>query len=124
MVTRALPYSHAILIPLGNFAVLMARLNQRESNYQEKLHELHYKLEKNNITPNLRKKVIEYFEYTWRKNETFKSLSDFSSLSESLQKDLLFEMYRDFIIKCPIFIELDQAQIYSLVLKLQYALNY
>ena len=71
-------------IIFGNTAVLMAKINLRSLIYKEQLDELHLKLNELNITEDTQKRVIEYYEFTWKKSNIFRSINDFSNLSLSL----------------------------------------
>ncbi len=68
-------------IIFGNTAVLMAQLNSRNLIYKEQLDELNSKLLECNISTGLTNKVIEYYEFTWKKTNIFRSINDFSGLS-------------------------------------------
>jgi hypothetical protein len=62
----------------------MGQLNSRNLIYKEQLDELSSTLYKSNISEPLTNKAIEYYEFTWKKTNIFRSINDFSNLSESL----------------------------------------
>ena len=58
---------------------------------------------------------MDYYEYTWNKTKNSKPITEFGIISASLQNDILFEQYCDFIIQCPLFIQLEQIEICKLI---------
>ena len=98
---------------------IISKRNQKDSEYQNKREELENKLKVNNIPYNLRDKVMEYFNYTWKKNKIFRNLSDFSELSMPLQRDLAFYLNKNLITGVPLFYELEPIEILSIIHKLK-----
>ena len=106
-------------IIFGNTVVLMTKINQKNLIYKQQKDGLHSKLHELKTSQELQQKVIEYYEFTWKKNNIFRSINDFSNLSLSLQKDLIFELYSEFIIRCPLFVQLEQLETFKLIKKLE-----
>ena len=100
--------------------LLISKLNYAYSLYQTKLDELDTKLEKNNIPLTIREKIHEYYNFYWKKQKIFQNLSDFSKLSESLKREILFFTHKDIVINVPLFHELEPTEILRIIQKLKY----
>ena len=61
------------------------------------------------------KTSIEYYNYTFHQKNVFKNIKDFEYLSYPLKKQLIFEMYKDFIISSPLFWGLEENQIVDIL---------
>ena len=97
----------------------MQDLNQKHTIHQSHLLQLSFKLSAKKISEDLRNKAIEYHEYTWSRKNMNKPISNFSTISESLQNDILFQIYKKFIVNCPMFIQLEQIEICKLIRMLE-----
>jgi len=99
--------------------LIINRANTEKSLHQAQLEDLQYKLNVNKIPQNLRRKVMEYFSYSWRKHSVLKKADDFSELSIPLQRDIALYQHQDMIIKVPLFKDLDPIEILNIVQKLK-----
>jgi len=99
--------------------LLISKLNYAISLYQTKLDELDMKLEKNNIPLPIQDKIHEYYSFYWKKQKIFQNLSDFSKLSESLKREILFHTHKDLVLNVPLFHELEPVEILRIIEKLK-----
>ena len=89
--------------------------NEKISIFRQKKFELKESLKKNRIKKSLMKTSIEYYNYTFHQKNVFKNIKDFEYLSYPLKKQLIFEMYKDFIISSPLFWGLEENQIVDIL---------
>lgn len=103
----------------GSITYIINRSNEGHTEYQQKLEALNKKLRANKVPHNLRVKVLEYFNYTWRKHRILHKLNDFSELSIPLQRDLAFFQNQKLVTKVPLFQELEPLEVLSIIQKLK-----
>lgn len=99
--------------------LLISKLNFAYSLYQTKLDELDMKLQTNNIPKQTCEKIQEYYAFYWKKQKIFQNLSDFSKLSESLKREILFHTHKDIVLNVPLFHELEPHEILRIIQKLK-----
>lgn len=99
--------------------LLISKLNFAYSLYQTKLDELDMKLQTNNIPTNVQEKIHEYYNFYWKKQRIFQNLSDFSKLSESLKREILFYTHKDIVLNVPLFHALEPHEILRIIEKLK-----
>lgn len=106
----------SIAIIYANMSVIMFKLNWKKALYENTLNDLESLLLQNNIPKNLKNKILEYFEYCWRKNVIFdKDLTDFSNLSLTLRREVLVCIHKEIILKVPLFSDLEQYEVLSII---------
>ena len=103
----------------GLATVIMNSAYEENSRYQHQFEVLQRKLNISKVPCNLRAKVMEYFYYSWRKNQVLKKVDDFSELSIPLQRDIALYQHQEMVIKVPLFRELDPVEILSIIQKLR-----
>lgn len=103
----------------GNISFLIQNINQDRTLYQEKLEALQRNIVQNQIPLKLRQRVYDYFDVYWQKRKQFILFSDFSELSEPLQRELAFHIHQDLIKGVPLFRELESIEIFAIIKKLQ-----
>ena len=107
----------------GLVTVAINTANEKSNMYRWQLEELKEKLNANKVPNNLRIKIMEYFYYSWRKNNVLKKTDDFSELSIPLQRDIALYQHQEMLLKVPLFKELDPVEILSIIQKLKYIYN-
>ena len=99
--------------------LLISKLNYAYSLYQTKLDELDMKLENNNIPQSVRDRIHLYYDFYWKKQKIFQNLSDFSKLSESLKREILFHTHKEIVVNVPLFKELEPVEVLRIIQRLK-----
>lgn len=99
--------------------LLISKLNYEYTLYQAKLDDLDIKLETNRIPINIRERIHEYYTFYWKKQKILSNLSDFSKLSESLKREILFYTHKDIVVNVPLFHKLEPSEILRIIQKLK-----
>ena len=107
----------------GLVTVIINQANEESNIYRWQLEELKAKMSANRVPHNLKIKIMEYFHYSWRKNNVLKKMNDFSELSAPLQRDIALYQHQEMLLKVPLFKELDPVEILSIIQKLKYIYN-
>jgi hypothetical protein len=95
-------------------------MNWKQTFYANKLEEIEAKIESNHIPTELSEKIMHYYEICWERQKLFQNLTDFSDLSEPIQRELMFFIHKDIVVNVPLFRELEPIEIYKLTRKLKY----
>mgnify|MGYP003877019487 FL=1 len=103
----------------GSISFLIQKINHDHTEYHEKLEALQRNLIQNDVPDQLKTRVYDYFNAYWKKKRHFNRFSDFSELSEPLQRELAFHIHQDLIKTVPLFRELESIEIFAIIKKLQ-----
>ena len=103
----------------GSISFLIQKMSHDDTLYQEKLEVLQRNLAQNRVPAKLRDRVYDYFDAYWERRKRFVRFSDFSDLSEPLQRELAFHIHQNLIKTVPLFHELEAVEIFSIIRKLQ-----
>ena len=109
-------------ILFANLSAFIKQYNRKTSRLLEKLDMLNYSLIQNKISKKLQMKVVKYYYHSEQHKNIFTTLGRFNELSKPLQQELLFEMHKDQIIQCPLFIGLGENELIQLVKEFTYTL--
>ena len=108
-----------LAVIFGNVSLLLAKINSKFTVYNNKIRDLEAKLTQRNIPVFLKNRVLEYFDYCWRKKKIYDELLDFSELSAPLQRECLIYLHKDVILNVPLFSHLESNEILTIIQKLK-----
>lgn len=104
---------------IGNITTLLQRLDMKKSMYQSKVNQLNRFLQYRQVSPTVKHKILDYYDYLWENRKGFDENRLLKDLPPSLQAELSLSLKRDLIAKVPFFHDADDKLIRDIAGRLQ-----
>ncbi|KRX11005.1 Cyclic nucleotide-binding protein [Pseudocohnilembus persalinus] len=107
----------SLAILFANISVLIFKMNQKSAEYQLQLETLQNTLQTTELASDLKSRILEYFQYCWRKKKP--EISNFSDLSITLEREMLLVIHQKIVANVPLFSGLELSELLSIIQKLK-----
>jgi hypothetical protein len=103
----------------GLMATLVANLDYTSTVFRMKIDALRRFMEYRQIPPFLQSRIDRYYDYQWAQTKGFDEVAIINDLPNSIGLDVSLYLYRDMIMKVPLFEAAEATFIRSLVMQLR-----